>query len=265
MSPTRAGGAGPTQVYLVKGEDPSLVAQGVRELLTDAVGARDHGLVVEEVGGAPGEEINVGAVVDACLTPPFLIDRRVVVVRDVGRLAAADVPRLAEVIAEPLATTVLILASGGGTVPAALVKAVSAAGEVRDVSVGKSAQRKSWLSDHLHHAPVRLAPKAVQLLDDHLGEDLGRLEGLLNALANTYGPGALVSVEELEPYLGEAGTVPYWDLTGAIDQGDTARALALLHRMLEGGGEAPLTVLARLHWHFQDLLTLDGLAGVGDD
>ena len=71
--------------YFVKGEDASLVAQEVRALLAEVVGDRDHSLVVEEIGGGPGDDINVGAVVDACLTPPFLIDRRVVVVADASK------------------------------------------------------------------------------------------------------------------------------------------------------------------------------------
>ena len=107
----------------------------MRTLLAEVVGDRDHSLAVEEIGGGPGDDINVGAVVDACLTPPFLIDRRVVVVREAGRLLTADVPRLVEVVKDPLPSTVLILVGGGGTVPAPLVKAVSSAGKVIDVSV----------------------------------------------------------------------------------------------------------------------------------
>ena len=57
--------------YLVKGDDASLVAQEVRTLLAEVVGDRDHALVVEEIGGGSGDDIHVGAVVDACLTPPF--------------------------------------------------------------------------------------------------------------------------------------------------------------------------------------------------
>ena len=81
----------------------------MRALLADVVGDRDHALVVEEIGGGPGEELSVGAVVDACLTPPFLVDRRVVVVREAGRLLTADVPRLVEVVQDPLPSTVLVL------------------------------------------------------------------------------------------------------------------------------------------------------------
>jgi DNA polymerase-3 subunit delta len=244
--------------YLVRGDDPSLVAQAVRTLLAEVVGERDHNLVVEEVGGGPGDDINVGAIVDACLTPPFLIDRRVVVVREAGRLLTADVPRLIEVVDNPLPTTVLILVGGGGVVPAPLVKAFTAKGEVIDVSVGKAGDRKAWLRDYLRGAPVKLEPQASELLGQHVGEDLGRVEGLLGALEAAYGTGARISVDELAPYLGEAGNVPRYELTDAIAQGKTAEALTVLHRMLEAGGLVPIQVLGTLHGYFANLLALDG-------
>jgi len=173
----------PASSYFVKGDDPSLVAQEVRALLAEVVGDRDHTLVVEEIGGGTGEDLSVGAIVDACLTPPFLVDRRVVVVRDAGRLLTADVPRLVAAVENPIPTTVLILVGGGGTVPAAVVKAISAAGKVVDVTTSKAGDRKKWLHDHLRGAPVKLDPEATDLLAEHVGEDLGRDEGLLGALS----------------------------------------------------------------------------------
>jgi len=244
--------------YLIKGDDASLVAQEVRTLLADVVGDRDHSLVVEEIGGTAGDDINVGAVVDACLTPPFLIDRRVVVVREAGRLLTADVPRLVEVVKDPLPSTVLIFVGGGGTVPAPLVKAITAAGKVIDVSVNRPGDRKAWLQDHLRGAPVKLEPQAAQLLGQHVGEDLGRVEGLLGALAAAYGPGARITVDDLQPYLGEAGNVARYELTDAIDRGDASAALAVLHRMTEAGGLSAVEVLFSLHRHYSNMLTLDG-------
>jgi DNA polymerase-3 subunit delta len=244
--------------YLVKGDDASLVAQEVRALLAEVVGDRDRSLVVEEMGGGPGDDINVGAVVDACLTPPFLIDQRVVVVREAGRLLAADVPRLVEVVKDPLPSTVLILVGGGGTVPAALVKAITAAGKVIDVSVNRPGDRKAWLHEHLRHAPVKLEPQAAQLLGQHVGEDLGRVEGLLAALAAAYGPGARISVDDLEPYLGGAGNVARYEITDAIDRGDPAAALGVLHRMTDAGGLSAVEVLFSLHRHYANMLALDG-------
>jgi len=252
------------QTYLIKGDDPSLVGQAVRTLLADVVGELDHALVVEEIGGGSADDIDVGAVVDACLTPPFLVDRRVVVVRDAGRLLSSDVPRLVEVVKDPLPSTVLILAAGGGTVPAPLAKAVSASGQVIDVSVGSAGSRKSWLHDHLRHAPVKLDVMATQRLAQHVGEDLGRVEGLLGALAATYGPGARITVQDLEPYLGGAGNLPIWDLTDAIDRGEAATALTVAHRMLDAGGQSPVYLLVMLHRHFANMLALDGATVSGE-
>jgi DNA polymerase III subunit delta len=254
----------PASSYLIKGKDASLVAQATRDLLAEVVGDRDHSLVVEEIGGAGGEEINVGAVVDACLTPPFLIDRRVVVVREAGSLLTADVPRLVEVVNDPLPTTVLVLVGGGGTVPAPLAKAVAARGRVIDVATEKAGDRKAWLHEHLRQAPVKLEPKAADLLGQHVGEDLGRVEGLLGALAAAYGAGARVSAEDLAPYLGERGNVPRFELTDAIDQGDAARALTVLHRMQGAGGLAAVQVLTTLHFHFANMLALDGSHAAGE-
>jgi DNA polymerase-3 subunit delta len=250
--------------YLVRGDDASVVAQEVRALLADVVGELDHALAVEEIGGGAGEELSVAAVVDACLTPPFLVDRRVVVVREAGRLLTADVPRLVEVIEDPLPTTVLVLVGGGGTVPAPLMKAVKVAGQIIDVTTSKAGERKAWLHEHLRGAPVKLEPAAADLLAAHVGEDLGRVEGLLGALSAAYGEGARVSAEDLAPYLGEAGNVPRYELTDAIDRGDPGRALVVLRRMLDAGGLAPVQVLATLHGHFSNMLALDG-DDIGDE
>ena len=251
-------GPAPAPVYLVKGDDAALVAQAVRALLDEVVGDGDHALVVEEIGGGATDELSVGAVVDACLTPPFLVDRRVVVVREAGRLLTADVPRLVEVVQDPLPSSVLILVGGGGTIPAPLVKAVTAAGRVIDVTTSKAGDRKAWLHEHLRAAPVKLEPQAADLLARHVGEDLGRVEGLLGALSAAYGEGARVTTDDLAPYLGEAGNVPRYELTDAIDKGEPGRALTVLRRMLEAGGLVPVQVLATLHGHFSNMLLLDG-------
>jgi DNA polymerase-3 subunit delta len=187
-----------------------------------------------------------------------LIYQRVVVVREAGRLLTADVPRLVEVVKDPLPSTVLILVGGGGTIPAPLVKAITASGKVIDTSVTRPGDRKAWLHDHLRGAPVKLEPQAAQLLGQHVGEDLGRVEGLLGALAAAYGQGSRISVEDLEPYLGEAGTVARYELTDAIDRGDAAAALGVLHRMTDAGGLSAVEVVFSLHRHYSNMLALDG-------
>ncbi len=250
--------AEPRPAYLVRGDDASLVGQRAHDLLGDLAGAYDIGMVVEEHGGTGADELEVGTVVDALTTPPFLADRRIVVLRDAGRLVAADAARLVTCLADPLPGVALVLVAGSGTIPAALVKAVERQGAVVDAAVGTGRARTQWLVDRLHEAPVKLDARAGSRLGEHLGGDMSRLRGLLEALAAAYGEGASVDVDKLEPFLGEAGAVAPWDLSDAIDSGDTAGALGALRRLFGAGSFHPLQVMAILHRHYQAMLRLDG-------
>lgn len=243
-------------VHLVRGDDPALVAQATRVLVDRLAAGYDPSWVVEEHGTA--EELDVGAVVDACTTPPLLVDRRVVVVRDVGRLHAPDAARFDEIVRAPLPDVHLVLVAGGGTIPQSLVKAVGAAGGIVETSAGRGRDRDRWVARQIHGGPVSLDAAAARRLEAHLGEDLGRLAGVLETLAASFGEGATVSERDLEPFLGEAGTVPPWELTDAIDEGDVATALRSLRRMLTAGGRHPLAVMASIEAHFSNLLRLDG-------
>ncbi len=70
---------------------------------------------------------------------------------------------------------------------------------------------------------------------------------------------ALLRAEQVEPFLGDAGGVPPWELTDAIDAGRTELALTLLTRMMGAGERHPLQVMAILQSHYAKLASLDGL------
>jgi DNA polymerase-3 subunit delta len=262
MTPaTKDGGAADVRTYLVRGDDPALVAQEARVLIDRLVGDRESSFVVEE-HGASGEDLDVKAVIDACLTPSFLGDRRVVVVREAGRIGTSEAAALATVVADPLASTVLVLVGGGGTVPQSLVKAVGANGAVLDASAGTGRDRTNWVSGHLRDAPLRFDAGARARVQAHLGDDLGRLAGIIESLVAAYGEGASISTDELEPFLGSAGAVPPWELTDAIDSGSIPGALVALRRMLDAGGRHPTEVIGILHRHYSNMLALDGLTQI---
>src|ERR1700728_1011687 len=260
---TRSGpaGTGDVHTYLVRGDDPSLVAQEARTLIDRLVGQRESSFVVEEHGG-PGEDLSARGVIDACLTPSFLGDRRVIVVRDAGRIGASEAAAMTAVVLDPLPSTVLVLVGGGGTVPQALVKAITANGEVIDASAGTGRERTNWVAGHLRDAPLRFDAGARARVQAHLGDDLGRRAGIIESLLAAYGEGASISIEELEPFLGSAGSVPPWELTDAIDSGSTPGALAALRRMLDAGGRHPTEVIGVLHRHYANMLRLDGVSEV---
>ena len=251
--------ASPKPVYLVKGDDPILLAEAVRTLTATLVREDDAGLAVEVIDLEAHDDHGVGALLDACLTPPFLTDRRVVIARPAGILNADDGARITQYLDDPLDTTVLVLIGGGGTVPQKLVAAIKKQGEQIDAAAPRQQRdRTSYLVDRLKKSPIKLDNRAAQRLGEHLGEDISRLGGIIEVLTAAYGEGATVDTEQLEPFLGDAGGVAPWDLTDAVDKGDADTALQLLHRLMHGGDRHPLVVLATLHRHYGQMLRLDG-------
>ena len=242
--------------HLITGDDESLLLAAVSDLVHRLVGDGDRSLMVDEFDD---EDYALGAVVDAAQTPPFLTERRIVVARGVGRFTTDDVAGLVAYLADPLPSTELVLVAGGGRLPKALTDAVKNGGTITDTAPpARARERSGWFEDQVTAAGLRLDHQALNLLSSWLGEDAGRVQGILETLASAYGDSRILKVVDVEPFLGEAGGVPPWDLTDAIDRADTTKSLLLLHRMMRAGERHPLQVMAVLHSHYTKLLTLDG-------
>jgi DNA polymerase-3 subunit delta len=265
-------------VYLLRGDDEVLLEDTAVELVHALVGSGDRTLMVEELDAARYEndagDYQIGPLVDSAQTPPFLTDRRVVVGRHAAVFStAAAVAPLVDYLADPLESTSLVLVWEKGPktgaklnkAPTKLLDAIKkAGGTLLDTGAGSGKARTQWLDDHLRDAPVVLDASARKLIADQIGEDAGRLVGLLPTLAAVFGDGAKVTAADLGPYLGAEGGARPFDLTDAIDRADVTTALDLLNRIMVGSGWHPLQVTATLTNHFTRMLALDG-AGVADE
>ncbi|MGH8985781.1 MAG: DNA polymerase III subunit delta [Acidimicrobiia bacterium] len=265
-------------VHLVRGEDPILRDEVLSRLVDELAGGDDRTLAVEELtvpgraaagdgdgdepGGAEGREQVIAATLNAAQSPPFMTQRRVVVLRDAGNLAAGDVEPLVAYLADPMETTALVLVVGGsGRLPANLTKALKTA----DASeVGPKAEKTiDVLTEHARDAGLDLRPETRKLVAAHLGENAGRVPQLVEVLSAAFGAGATLDVDDVEPYLGEVGAVPGYELTNAIEAGDVPGALATLHRMMTATGPRqarpmhPLQVLGLLQSYYRRILRLD--------
>lgn len=279
-------GSNPPPVVVVQGDDPDLVARAVREVVDRLAGDAERSLAVDDFRG---DEYDLGQVAGAAATPPFLVDRRVVVAWGAQRFARRSAPAadddedeepsgrigapvdgglepLLAYLSAPLASSTLVLewAPTGSPprsprMPKALTDAVRAVGGER-TQVGaprRGKERTAWFDARVSAAGLRLRPAARDLVLHRLGEDVARVDPLLDALVAVHGPGASLDVDDVAPYVGEAGDVLPWDLTDALAAGDTAGAIGALERML-GAGRHPLQVLATLSSYHRRLLGLDG-------
>jgi DNA polymerase-3 subunit delta len=256
-----------TPVVLVRGGDEVVQRDAVLQLVEELLDDADRSLALEEIVVGPPEPDGADpllALVDACQTPPFLTELRVVVGRVIDRRTkAADVAALVDYLNDPLPSTRLVLDWSGGTPPKPLLEAVDrSGGRVVDSSPGR--KLGEWIRTHLAERGLRVDKAAQSRLETWLGEDPGKLVGLTDLLLSTYGAGVQLQADDVEPFLGDDGGVPPWELTDAIDAGDIRLALDLLHRMLGEGGRHPFQLLATLHGHYARILRLEGADVTGD-
>ncbi len=85
--------------------------------------------------------------------------------------------------------------------------------------------------------------RTAQRVAEQLGDDVARVDALgPHALSSIYGS-APVDFRALEPYFGDAGDVPVWDLTDALDAGDATKAIVVARRMFESRRRAGLQIV----------------------
>ncbi len=243
-------------IHLLTGDDESLLRSATNELVDRLVGDGDRSMTVDDFDG---EEYEIRSVVDAAQTPPFLSERRVVVARRIGRFTDDDLASLRAYVEHPLDSTELVLTGGGGRLAKGFAAVVKRAGTVVATDPPRRARdRQGWVEERIAAAGLRIEPRAANQLAAWLGEDAGRLESVLTTLRSAYGSDRTLGEADIAPFRGEAGGVPPWDLTDAVDRGDTTAALTLLGRMLHAGERHPLQVMAILHSHYGNLAKLDG-------
>jgi DNA polymerase III subunit delta len=259
-------------VRLLTGDEPTLLATAVHAVVHELLGEADRDLAIAQLTEDDyrvDDRYELAPLVDACQTPPFLTDRRVVVGRHLGRFTKADdLAPLLGYLADPLPTTRLVLVwergqnprqDRLGAVPKKLAEAVAAAGGATlDTAIPGGKAADAWLDERLGESAVKLDRSARDVIRARLGEDRSRVVGLLTTLESTFGPGTAVGATDVAPFLGEAGSVPPWELTDAIDAGDIPGALDRLARMLGAGERHPLQLLSTLHTHYARMLRLDG-------
>jgi DNA polymerase III subunit delta len=269
-------------VHYVKGDDPILRDAAADTLITGLLGDDDRSLTVEEFAiagdgradaeaGEPDdgdEEVSgtpFGAALNAARTPPMMTSKRIVVVRDVGNLASAELKMLQGYVEDPVETTELVLVTGGTARRASSTQTAveKVAREGGSVTAPASEKPADVLTREERQARLSLRADAAKLLLAHVGDDAGLIPGLVQTLVSVHGEGAELGVDEVAPYLTDAGTIPMWDLSNAIERGDIPQALAVLQRLLTVTSPSqpkplhPLEVMGFLHGHYRRLLRLD--------
>lgn len=250
-------------VFHITGGDARLVSAKLTDLIDELVADGDRGSMFEShdlVDSGGDDKANVvAAAVMGVQTESLFGDRRVVVLRNLDEATVDQLRGLVEYLGHPTEANHLVVTSLGKLAKSTTDALKGAGATVISTSPpSKKADLHEWFSEQFTEAGVKIDAPAIAAVISWLGQDQARLPSLIEVLASTYGTAKKLTTSDVEPFLGDKGSVLPWDLTDAIDRGDAATALSMMRRMVRSGEYHPLQLMALLHNHYARLLRLDG-------
>ncbi|NNN03028.1 MAG: hypothetical protein HKL87_03420 [Acidimicrobiaceae bacterium] len=240
---------------VVVGTDATMVYDTLRNEVAVALGDLDPAVALEDFSaGESSEEPLWIRILDALNTPPFLVERRVVVVRDAQALSSEGAERIAEWMRAE-APGVIFVAAVVGTKANRLVKAAT---RVVDVNVGSGVKvRAAFVESKFTEYGLNADGGTLALVTERVGDDVARVDSLARLLRSVFGTAPLQR-QHVAPYVGDAGTVPPWDLTDALERGDATGAITVARRMLDSRDRAALQIISQLQRYVLNIARVQG-------
>lgn len=250
-------------IYLITGADDRLVSAQLTELVDQLIGTSDRATMYESHdAGAVAADERERAIRNAVMsaeTPSLFGDVRVVVLRGIHEATVDQLAPMFVYLLDPPETTHLVI-TASGKLAKSTTDALKKSGAT--IIVASPPARRSdlvvWFHEQFTQAGLKLDQDAMNSVIDWLGQDQARLPSLIEVLVSAFGTSKKLSADDVQPFLGEQGSVLPWDLTDAVDRADVSTALAMLRRMVRSGEYHPLQVMSILHNHYVRLLKLDG-------
>ena len=246
-------------VYLIYGSEELLLERAVKRLRDRlaAVADLDFNLETFDGGSSSSDEVT-----NAANTMPFMSDRRLVIVRDVDKLDASSLEALAAYARDPAPFTCLVLVATKIAKNSKLYRAAAATGVTYEYAAPKRSEYASEAVRLLKERGKRMSQGTAQALVDLVGRDLRKLDSEADKLAAYVGDAAEVTSADVAEAVAAGAAASVFELTDAVGERDTGKALRILHRLLQAG-ESPLGVHAMLSRHVRALVGARALSARG--
>jgi len=249
-------------VYWLEGEEPFYIDQVVdyaeKHLLAEADRAFNLSLFY-------GKDADWAQVINACKRYPVFAEKQVVILKEAQHMNQID--KLLSYIDKPLSSTIFIVAHKDKNVDgrSALAKALKSKAVV--VSTKKMYDNKlpEWVMGWVTERGYQISGKAVQIIVDHIGNDLSRIQNELEKLIVNLGDRKKMTEDDIEKFIGISKEYNAFEFQDAIAQKNFSKAIKMIQFFEANQKAAPIQlILPTLYSFFSKLYSIYGL-GSSDD
>jgi DNA polymerase-3 subunit delta len=204
-----------------------------------------------------GKDANWADVINACRRYPMFAERQVVLLKEAQQMK--DVDKLESYIENPLQSTVLVVSYKGKTLDGRqkFSKLIKKKGEVFLSKKMYDNQLPGWTSSYLQSNGFRIKPKALNLLVDHIGNDLSRIVNEIEKLSLNLGKEKNITEDGIEKFIGISKEYNIFELQNAFSKKDAAKAMRIIQYFESNPKAVPIQlILPSLYSYFSKILTV---------
>lgn len=198
----------------------------------------------------------------AANTLPFASERRLVIVRDVDKMSAANQGVLAEYALDPAPTACVVLVARKIRKDSRLFKAVQALGGVSEFRAPRRSEYPAWVVDLFASKGRRITHDGAAALVQAVGRDLRRLETEADKVLAYAGDRTDLTRDDVVGVVAETAPVSVFDFLNALGARECATALAVLDDLI-ADGEDIMGIHAMTVRHVRSLVSARALADRG--
>ncbi|PLK43577.1 DNA polymerase III subunit delta [Emticicia sp. TH156] len=213
-------------LYFLHGEEPFHIEQIVEKIQSLAIPEHEKGFNEFVLFG---KDLNVGALLNYARRFPMMAERQLIIVKDAQQIQGIDQKENQKLIEEyallPLGTTILVLAFGNAQDERkAWVKAFGKSGVLFNSKKLYDNQLPDFVANYCHGKGVKISPKAIQLLVEHIGNDLKRLTSEIEKVILNIKAGDGIDADLIQKYVGISKEYNVFELQKALIQRDIVKA-----------------------------------------
>ena len=239
-------------VYLFEGEEDYLKEEALKMLKGKVISPEYEDFNYEVL---PAAEISDIQIMESLSILPFKGRWRLVVIKEIDKLARKAQKAIGEYLNRPVKSTCLVCTAKKLDKRTKFYSLFLERGKVVSFRPLWDEEALTWIRERVEKKGKKIALEAAVYLLEKIGNDLHSLDNEIEKLAVFVHPDQLVGVEEVRKVAGEGKGEGVFGLTKAIREKDLAKAFFILSQ-LEEEGEDPLRIHSLIVREIRILLRL---------
>lgn len=207
-----------------------------------------------------GKDADWASVINSCKRYPMFAERQVVLLKEAQHMK--DIEKLSSYLLHPLSSTIFVVAYKEGKIDGrgAFSKLIKKHSEVVQTKKLYDNQIPEWITEMVTAKGHHITPGAVQLLQDHIGNDLNRLENEVEKVWINLGDKKSIDEDAIEKFVGISKEFNAFELQAAIAKKDLPKAIRIIQYFEANSKAAPIQlVLPAVYSYFSKVYSIFGM------